>query len=197
MTQAQATTHDFNFEELERIMLRQRAVRLFTDQPVDDATLERLIRVATFAPSGGNRQPWKFIIVRDKATKAALGKIFDELGQQFYGANAPERTPWADVPALIAVCAQESGGPAGVAAGASIYPVVQNLLLAIHGFGLGSVLTTRWKAREAEVNPLLGLPDGMEAHAILPVGWPVRKYGRGKRLPVKDVTYREKHGQPW
>jgi nitroreductase len=197
MTQAQAITQDFNFEELERIMLRQRAVRLFTDQPVDDATLERLIRAATFAPSGGNRQPWRFIIVRDKATKAALGKIFDELGQQFYGANAPERTPWVDVPALIAVCAEESGGPAGVAAAASIYPVVQNLLLAIHGFGLGSVLTTRWKAREAEVKPLLGLPDGMEAHAILPIGWPIRKYGRGKRMPVREITYREKYGQAW
>jgi nitroreductase len=197
MTQAQAITQDFNFDELERIMLRQRAVRLFTDQPVDDATLERLIRAATFAPSGGNRQPWRFIIVRDKATKAALGKIFDELGLQFYGANAPERTPWVDVPALIAVCAEESGGPAGVAAAASIYPVVQNLLLAIHGFGLGSVLTTRWKAREAEVKPLLGLPENIDAHAILPVGWPIRKYGRGKRMPVKEITFREKFGQPW
>jgi nitroreductase len=198
MTQAQAITADFNFEELERIMLRQRAVRLFTDQPVEDAMLERLIRAATFAPSGGNRQPWRFIIIRDRATKAALGKIFDELGQQFYGANAPERTPWADVPALIAVCAEESGGPSGAgAAGASVYPVVQNLLLAIHGFGLGSVLTTRWKAREAEVKPLLGLPDNMDAYAILPVGWPIRRYGRGKRMPVKEITYREKFGQAW
>jgi nitroreductase len=102
-----------------------------------------------------------------------------------------------DVPALIAVCAEESGGPAGVAAAASIYPVVQNLLLAIHGFGLGSVLTTRWKAREAEVKPLLGLPENIDAHAILPVGWPIRKYGRGKRMPVKEITFREKFGQAW
>jgi nitroreductase len=193
MTQAQAITADFNFEELERIMLRQRAVRLFTDQPVEDALLERVIRAATFAPSGGNRQPWRFIIVRDQATKAGLGQIFDELGKQLYGDNAPERTPWQDVPVLIACCT-ETGAAVG---GASIFPVVQNLLLAIHGIGLGSVLTTRWKSREAEVRPLLDLPDSMEAHAILPVGWPVRKYGRGKRLPVKDVTYREKHGQPW
>jgi nitroreductase len=197
MTQAQAITQDFNFDELERIMLRQRAVRLFTDEPVVDAVIERLIRAATFAPSGGNRQPWRFIIIRDRATKAALGKIFDELGQQFYGANAPERTPWEQVPVLIAVCSGDTGGPAGVAAGASIYPVVQNLLLAIHGFGLGSVLTTRWKAREAEVKPLLDLPDGIEAHAILPVGWPIRKYGRGRRQPVKEVTFKEKYGQPW
>lgn len=192
MTQAQTTT-DFNFDELERIMLRQRAVRLFTDQPVDDALIERVIRAATFAPSGGNSQPWRFIVVRDKATKAGLGKVFDELGKQLYGDNAPERTPWEDVPALI-VCCTETGKGGG---GASIFPVVQNLLLAIHGIGLGSVLTTRWKQREAEYRPLLGLPESMEAHAILPVGWPVRKYGRGKRLPVAEVTYREKFGQPW
>ncbi len=192
MTQAQAAT-DFNFEELERIMLRQRAVRLFTDQPVDDALIERLLRAATFAPSGGNTQPWRFIVVRDKATKAGLGKVFDELGKQIYGDNAPERTPWEDVPALI-VCCTETGKGGG---GASIYPVVQNLLLAIHGSGLGSVLTTRWKQRESEYRPFLGLPESIEAHAILPVGWPVRKYGRGKRLPVAEVTYREKYGQAW
>jgi nitroreductase len=192
VTQAQTTT-DFNFDELERIMLRQRAVRLFNDQPVDDGLIERVIRAATFAPSGGNTQPWRFIVVRDKATKAGLGKVFDELGKQIYGDNAPERTPWENVPALI-VCCTETGKGGG---GASIFPVVQNLLLAIHGIGLGSVLTTRWKSREAEYRPLLGLPESMEAHAILPVGWPVRKYGRGKRLPVAEITYREKFGQPW
>jgi nitroreductase len=74
---------------------------------------------------------------------------------------------------------------------------VQNLLLAIQASGLGSVLTTRWKSREAEVKPLLGLPENMEAHAILPVGWPTRKYGRGKRLPVSEVTYREQFGRGW
>lgn len=192
MTQAQSTT-DFNFDELERIMLRQRAIRLFTDDAVDDALIERLIRAATFAPSGGNTQPWSFIVVRDGATKGALGKVFDELGKQIYGDSAPERTPWEDVPLLI-VCCTETGKSGG---GASIFPVVQNLLLAIHGSGLGSVLTTRWKQREAEYRPLLGLPEDIEAHAILPVGWPVRKYGRGKRRPVAEITYREKFGQPW
>ena len=192
VTQAQSTT-DFNFEELERIMTRQRAIRLFTDEPVEDATIERLIRAATFAPSGGNTQPWSFIIVRDKATKAALGKVFDELGKELYGDNAPERTPWEDVPTLI-VCCTEKGKDGG---GASIFPLVQNLLLAIQASGLGSVLTTRWKRREAEYRPLLGLPEDVEAHAILPVGHPARKYGKGRRKPVAEIAYREKHGVPF
>ena len=193
MTEAQLMSSEFNFDELERIQLRQRAVRLFTDQPVEDAMIERVIRAATFAPSGGNTQPWSFLVVRDRATKAALGKIFDALGKELYGDNAPERTPWEDVPALI-VCCTEKGKDGG---GASIFPVVQNLLLAIHGIGLGSVLTTRWKRRDTEMREALGLPEDVEAHAILPVGWPARKYGRGKRRPVAEITYREKYGNPW
>jgi len=59
------------------------------------------------------------------------------------------------------------------------------------------VLTTRWKRREDEYRDLLGLGENLEAHAILPVGWPIRKYGRGKRKPVAEITYREKHGKPW
>jgi len=184
---------DADFETLDRVLRSQRAVRLFSDRPVDDALVERALRAARFAPSGGNRQPWRFIVVREAETKRALGVVFDELGRQLYGANAPERTPWRDVPLLIAVCSEAGAGQQG----ASIFPVVQNLLLALHGLGLGSVLTTRWKAREDEVRPLLGLPGSMEVHAILPVGWPARRFGRGRRLPVAEVTYRERFGQPW
>jgi nitroreductase len=181
------------WEALERIMTRQRAIREFTDAPVDDAILEQVIGVARFAPSGGNRQPSRFIVIRDRDTKAKLGAIFDELGQEIFGGDAPVHTPWGDVPVLIACCAEEARDSRG----ASIFPLVQNLLLALHARGLGSVLTTRWKQREAEVKPLLGLPDSVEAHAILPVGWPARTYGRGKRLPVKELLYREKFGQAW
>jgi nitroreductase len=182
-----------DFETVENVMLRQRAVREFTDAPVDDAMLERLIRAATFAPSGGNTQPWRFIVIRDRDTKRQLGVIFDELGKQLYGDNAPVRTPWENVPVLIAAVTEEGKATGG----ASIFPVVQNLLFAIHASGLGSVLTTRWKLRETEIKPLLGLPDNMEAHAILPVGWPARRYGRGKRMPVAEITYREKYGESW
>jgi nitroreductase len=182
-----------NWDAIRQTMLRQRAVREFTSEDVDDATIERLIRAATFAPSGGNTQPWSFIVIRNRDTKASLGKVFDELGLEIYGANAPIRTPWEEVPALIAVCCKK-GADAG---GASIYPVVQNLLFAIHASGLGSVLTTRWKRREKEIAPLLGLPDDVEAFAILPVGHPVRRYGRGKRKPVSEITYREQHGKAW
>ena len=83
------------------------------------------------------------------------------------------------------------------ALGASIYPAVQNLLLAAHAAGLGTVLTTRWKPREAEVLPLLGLPEDMAVHAIIPMGWPEASYGRNRRRPVAEVTSRERYGEPW
>lgn len=188
------------FQEFSDLLSRQRAIRKFdTSRPVDDALVQQALRVARYAPNGGNRQPWRFIVVRDRAAKAKLGAIFDELGARLYGANAPERTPWQEVPLLIAVCSENAPGPANPAApvASSIYPAVQNLLLAVHALGLGSVLTTRWKAREAEVKGILGLPDGYEVHAILPIGWPDRAYGRGRRRPVSEVTYRERFGEAW
>ena len=192
-------TAPVSLDSLEQLMATQRAVRFFTDAPVDDALIERLLRLATRAPSARNGQPWRFIVVRAVETKQRLGAIFDEVGQQMMGHEAPQRMPWQDVPALIVVCTETGGGSAGAGAAqaASIYPAVQNLLLAINAAGLGAVLTTRWKEREAEVRPLLGLPEGAAVHAILPIGWPDRKYGRGKRLPVREVTYRERFGQAW
>ena len=188
------------FEDLDRLFQTQRAVRRFNDQVVEDATVEKVLSAATRAPSARNVQPWRFLVIRDRGTKRALGEIFDALGAQLYGAGAPDHTPWEEVSVLIAVCSEYAFGTteAGVAAlGASIYPAVQNLLLAAHGLGLGTVLTTRWKSREPEIRPLLGLPDSMTVHAIIPMGWPDKRLGRNRRRPIAEVTYRERFGQPW
>lgn len=188
-----------DFDALQRLMSTQRAVRHFAGREVDDATIGKVLRAATRAPSARNVQPWRFIVVREPSTKTALGAIFDEIGAALPG-GPPDRMPWGDVPALIVVCSDYAFGraEAGAAAlGASIYPAVQNLLLAAHALGLGTVLTTRWKAREAEVRPLLGLPETMAVHAIIPIGWPDRRYGRGTRRPIAEVTSRERFGEPW
>jgi nitroreductase len=178
----------------------QRAIRLLKPDPIDDALIERMLEAATRAPSARNLQPWRFIVVRNPDTKARLGVIFDELGQQFYGANAPERTPWGEVPVLIAVCSEGGFGSSatgGLALDASIFPAVQNLLLAARALGLGTVLTTRWKGREDEVRPLLGLPENVAVHAIIPTGWPAARFGPTTRRPVREVTHRECWGQEW
>ncbi len=187
-------------DEIEEFMARQRAIRRFTDQPVDDALVERILTAASRAPSARGAEPWRFIVIRDAAIKTKLGGVFDELGSQMYGANAPDHTPWAEVPVLVAVCSDYTFGrtEGGIAAlGASIYPAVQNLLLAAHAAGLGTVLTTRWKAREETVRPMLNLPETMTVHAIVPMGWPDRRYGRNRRQPVAGLTSRDRFGTPW
>jgi len=189
-----------SLDSLELLMARQRAIRRFTGAAVPDDLIERLLTAASRAPSARNIQPWRFIVVRDVASKGALGAIFDELGSQMYGANAPDHTPWTEVPVLIVIASEYAFGQteSGIAAlGASIYPAVQNLLLAASAAGLGTVLTTRWKAREAEVRPLLGLPDSMSVHAVIPLGWPDRRYGRNQRTPVAELTSRDRFGTPW
>ena len=181
-------------------MARQRAIRRFTARDVDDALIERILRAATRAPSARNVQPWRFIVVRERTSRQQLGAIFDDLGARMYGQGAPDRTPWEDVPVLIVVCSEYAfgeGEAAMAALGASIYPAVQNLLLAAQAAGLGTVLTTRWKAREAQLRPMLGLPENMAVHAIIPMGWPDGRYGKNRRVPVAEVTYRERFGQPW
>ena len=189
-----------NLELLEDLMARQRAIRRFTAEPVYDALVERILRAASRAPSARNVQPWRFIVIRDQETKRQLGAIFDELGARLYGAGAPDRTPWEEVPVLVAVCSEYAfgeGEAAMAALGASIYPAVQNLLLAAQAAGLGAVLTTRWKSREPQLRPLLGLPETMAVHAIIPLGWPDRAYGKNRRRLVREVTYRERFGEPW
>lgn len=189
-----------NLELLEDLMARQRAIRRFTTEPVDDALVERILRAASRAPSARNVQPWRFIVIRDRETKRQLGAIFDDLGARLYGQGAPDRTPWEEVPVLIAVCSEYAfgeGEAAMAALGASIYPAVQNLLLAAQAAGLGAVLTTRWKSREPQLRPLLGLPETMAVHAIIPMGWPDRAYGKNRRRLVREVTYRERFGEPW
>ena len=179
---------------------RQRAVRMVKPDPVDDGLIEQIISAATMAPSGGNSQPWRFIVIRDRETKTKLGEIFHALGRELYGENAPPTTPWADVPVLIAICADHSSSRNPLArngADSSIFPAVQNLLLAAHGLGLGTVLTTRWQLKRDEVSAILGLPENVGPYCIVPLGWPERRHGRPNRKPMQEVTFRERYGTPW
>jgi nitroreductase len=193
-----------DIDTLKDFATRQRAIRLIdTSRDVDEALIDQILEVGTHAPNGGNRQIYRFIVIRDAETKRQLAEIYDTLGAQRYG-NPESRTTWAQMPVMIAACSIPSSGPAGAssnasrsATAASVLPAVQNMLLAITALGLGSVLTTLWKEEEAKVNQILGLPEGAEIHAILPIGWPDRKYGRNHRKPVSEVTYRERWDSPW
>jgi nitroreductase len=193
-----------DIETLKDFATQQRAIRLIdTTRDVDDALIEQILEVGTHAPSGGNRQIYRFIVIRDAEIKRKLAEIYDTLGAQRYG-NPESRTTWAKMPVMIAACSIPGSGPPGAATSASrsataasVIPAVQNMLLTITALGLGSVLTTLWKEEEATINKLLGLPEGAEIHAILPIGWPDRKYGRNHRKPIAEVTFRDRWDNAW
>lgn len=196
----EATNNTMSLEALEELAARQRAHRAFTDEPVPDELIGRIIRVGTRAPNARNVQPWHFIVIRDRETKRQIADIQSDMTNQPRGQSGPGRQNWVDVPVLIAVCSTLpfGEGRAGDAATAgSIYPAVQNLMLAAQAAGLGTVLTTRWRLNEDKVGPVLGLPEEMAVHAVIPIGWPAERLGKNRRKPVREVTSREKYGQAW
>ncbi len=190
----------------------QRALRRLKPDPVPDDLIHKVIEAATKAPSGSNAQDWRFLVIRDPDTKKKLAQFYKRAWDAAFGSHPaqPEQLSsrvrssaqylaehMADVPVLILVCVQHHGGPSRMARGASIYPAVQNLLLAARGLGLGSVLTTLHKQYEEEVKQLLGIPENVETAALLPLGWPAEgeKYRPNKRKPVQEVIYYERWGK--
>jgi nitroreductase len=201
--------------DLVEAMRTQRAIRRLKPDPVDDELLLRCLELATKAPSGGNRQPAEFILVRDRTAKAALGRLYRQswavyggLGRRLYGGH--ERTRkiiaavdwqvehWDEVPVVVVACLRGFALPVpGVARSSrygSIYPAIQNFLLAARGEGLGAALTTlpvwsQWAARRA-----LGIPWNVEPVAAIPVGWPRGRYGPTSRRPVERSVHVDRYG---
>jgi nitroreductase len=192
------------------IIHSQRACRAFRDDDVDDATIARVLDAATFAPSAENRQPWIFIVVRDPVSRKAIG----ELNQKAWAAGArrysEDRLPpklLADVeagvtggisaaPVIIVVCADGSVAHEATF-GSSIFPAVQNLLLAATATGLGSALTTLPTTFAGELQHMLALPGDVHPLAVVPLGWPARSLGPPRREPFAVKTYRDRYGQDW
>ena len=104
-----------------------------------------------------------------------------------------------EAPILILACIQTNGSPGNTLRGSSIYPAVQNLMLAARGLEIGSVITTLHTRYEQEIKDLLGIPDEVETVALIPLGYPTsdEQFGRNNRTPVELVTFKEKWGNPW
>lgn len=193
-----------------------RAVRRLRPDPVPEAELRYLVEAATRAPSGENRQTWRFVVVTDATTRARLGEVYRGLGERYLrdGALASGRLDpdtervyrhamtlvetLGRAPALVVPCME--GPPPRDPAGAatwwgSIFPAVQNLLLAARARGLGTTLTTLHRADEAAVKALLGIPAEVEAVALIPVGYPAgRGFGPPRRRPADEVTFWDRWG---
>ena len=183
-----------------------RAMRRLHADPVPDADLWTILDTAIAAPSGGNTQPWNFIVIRDQAVKDQIGAWYLEAWDKTYGpARATMRENpngarmfnsadylahhIAEAPVLILVTRRTDGVRLGTIGGASIYPAVQNLMLAARALGYGTTLTTLHALHEADVKRLLAIPDNVETVALIPLGRPKGRFARPARLPVERVVY--------
>ncbi len=192
-----------------------RAIRHLRPDPVPDAVLRQILDAAICAPSGGNRQGWHFVVVRDGDTRARLGALyrecFAELLKMPYYRDAAAAPPdsragrllasarhlgehLGEAPVIVLACIEVDGAPT-LTTGASIYPAVQNVLLAARALGVGSCLTTIHRYRDREVKALLGIPPGVETAALIPLGYPVRKFGRPPRRPLTEVASHDRWGR--
>jgi nitroreductase len=192
------------------VVTSQRACREFSDEPVSDEELAQILSAATHAPSAENKQPWEFVVVRDAALRAAIGDLtrrgWEEGGRAFSEARISP-TMLAEVergatggiaaaPVHVVVCADVHRG-LEVTVDSSIYPAVQNLLLAATALGLGSALTTITTLFRTELQELLSLPDHVWPVAVVPIGHPARPLGTPRRDPFEAHTHRDRYGTGW
>ena len=187
------------------VIRTQRAMRRLKPDPVSDEDVWKLLDAAVHAPSGGNLQGWNFIVLRDQAKKAQIAAWYLDGWTRVYGGRREAMLAdegmarmyrsadhlanhLAEVPVLIIACQRNNGG-ADLSAGASIYPAVQNIMLAARALGLGTTLTSLHRLHEKEVKQLLGIPDNVDTYALIPVGHPRGKFGEPARMPPDKVTY--------
>ena len=223
------------------IMYHCRSMRRLKPDPVPEEVLLQLVDAAIQAPSSSNGQNWRFVIVRDRATKQKIQDVWargwawytetiaradaqpgEDLAARGRSTKAGDYmvTHLVDTPAIIFVCVAPDdvvakkiaspvtvtaamrhlgvGGTARLLMGASnatstgvmatAYPAVQNLLLAARALGLGAVLTTPQLFSPGAYEEILGLPSGVALTAVIPVGYPMGKFGPVTRPPATDVV---------
>ena len=200
------------------IMNTTRSMRRLKPDPVPDALIVKILQAGLGAANGGNNQKWRFMVVRNTGKKKAVQvwykKAFDEVVGPRYATSAPPPGVTGDkyqrqhtaveyltehyheAPVWIVACLEDGPNP-NRSAGASIYPAVQNMLLAIRALGLGSTLTTRHLQFEKETEAALGLPPGVHSYAILPVGYPMGKFGPTGRGKISEFVFGDTYGEPW
>jgi nitroreductase len=214
--------------EIYDAMSTQRAVRRLRSDPIPPDVLERVLTAATWAPTGGNVQPWRIVVVTDPKQKQALQRLYQprwngyienyrkrlatlspsdraksertiEAGDHLAAnmGNVPVIAVFCYNPSMMAITDSAQPRPS-VVGGGSVYPSVQNLLLACRNEGLGCVLTTLLCMDEPAVKKLLALPADWFTCAHVPIGYPVGGgYGRITRRPLAKMIFRDRWEKAW
>src|SRR5215467_13696165 len=203
--------------DLFEIILTTRSMRRLKPDPVPNELIRKILEAGVCAPSGGNMQRWRFLVIRDPKVKETVGALYkrawDEQVAPRYRAGEPapgtsqerfERMLAAaeylanhihEAPVWIVPCLE--GATPTCASGSSIYPAVQNMLLAARALGLGATLTTLYLNFEREVEAVLGLPPNVHSYALLPIGYPMGRFGPVRRVPLTDVVFEDRWGQAY
>ncbi len=208
--------------ELTDAMRTTGTCRYFAPDPVPDEVLHAAFDAARFGPQGGNRQPVRWIVVRDPATKQALADLYLPLWKAYFDGIAsgdvnvgalPKAVTDADtfaenlatVPAIVVACAEVAGlhptdtelGRLSVVGGGSIYPTVQNLCLALRDQGVASAFTTLLCITEPAVRKLLHIPDDFITAGHIAIGYPAHGFPtRLTRSPVEEIVFAETFDRP-
>jgi nitroreductase len=206
-------------------ILTTRALRRYTDEPVSDDDIAACLRAANQAPSGGNIQPWQFLVITDPDARKAVGELYRRAYHRYEAALVAVRPParneadeasfqrtlaasrhladhLGEAPVLVLflmpnidLTLTDDEGPLDIGTTyASVYPAVQNFMLAARSRGLGTVLTTVYRIHQNELRSLLDVPDHFEIVALVPVGHPTGNFGEARRRPVAKVTHWDRYG---
>ncbi len=206
-------------------LMTNRSMRRYSEQPVSEEDIWTCLRAAVQAPSGGNIQPYQFMVVQDPALRLGLADLYRRGWDRYGPAVAPQEFPndqvresWArnnratehlaqtleHVPVHVLVLMptidmtiydDEGAMPVGPTH-ASVYPAVQNFMLAARSLGLGTSLTTLHSIYEDEVRQLLGIPERYEVLALLPLGHPTGHWGVAPRYRgAEKITSWDLFGQ--
>lgn len=190
-----------------------RAIRRLKPDPVPPELIRKVCEAGTFAPSGGNRQPWVFVAVTDPERRARVADLYRpafhayiqpamEAARDPSFPEAKRRNIHAalhladhlhEAPVHLFVAGRKRRGAEQTQA---LFPCIQNVLLACRAVGLGASLTTLHRGHGEEIDALLGLPDDIPTCALLPVGWPVGRHGRPPRRPVESCLFWERYVPP-
>jgi nitroreductase len=206
-----------NTADLFEIIRTTRSMRRLKPDPVPNELIRKILEAGVCAPSGGNMQRWRFLVIRDPKIKETIGALYkrawDEQVAPRYRAGEPapgmsrERflrllaaaeylaAHIHEAPVWIIPCLE---GEAPMRwSGSSIYPAVQNMLLAARALGLGATLTTLHLVFEKEAEAAMGLPPSFHSYALLPIGYPMGRFGPVRRTALSDVVYEDRWGQAY
>jgi nitroreductase len=198
------------------VLSTARTIRRFTDEPVADAVLARCLETATWAPSGANAQGWRFTVLRSPEQRAVVARAAAqalEVIEPVYGMSRPAdddtsrraRTDRATYElhdragefTSVLFTQQKYPTASELLLGGSIFPAMQNFLLAARALGLGACLTS-WASYggEALLRQAVGVPDDWMLAGHVVVGWPRGHHGPVRRRPLADVVFLDRWDQP-